>query len=350
MKKWLVLAVGFFVISAGLMFAGEPKAPAVTFTLAATGGDPGLISFTLTPGKEEPTALAGPGGVGVIEDINFPYRTAIGGFALASNDGGSSNTASGYKALYSNVGGNANTASGAGSLYSNTTGGYNTASGASSLYSNTTGLYNTASGEQSLYSNTTGLFNTASGYNSLLNNTTGRHNTAFGLEAGLNCLGGKFNIYLGSMVSGDLADTNIIRIGTKYNAFDQTGQNQTFISGIIESPLDPTQPLSVVGILSSGQLGTIPPESLTPGPMGPSGPQGEKGDKGDVGPIGPQGDKGDTGAQGPIGPGLISGSVLFLLPNIAPPQGYTYIGSTEFKIGPPNNRSDRVVLSMYVKQ
>ena len=146
MKKWLVLVVGFLLISAGLMFGGEPKAPTVVFTLAAVGGDPGLFSFTLTPGKEEPIALAGPGGVGVIEDINYPYKTAIGGYALASNVSGIENTASGYKALYSNVDASGNTASGISALHFNVDGTGNTASGHWALYHNTTGDYNTASG------------------------------------------------------------------------------------------------------------------------------------------------------------------------------------------------------------
>jgi altronate dehydratase len=38
MKKWLVLEVGLLAISAGLIFAGGPKASFVAFTLAISAG------------------------------------------------------------------------------------------------------------------------------------------------------------------------------------------------------------------------------------------------------------------------------------------------------------------------
>jgi len=339
MKKWLVLVVGFLLISAGPIFAGEAKAPSVAFTLATTVGNPGPISFTLAPPSP---------GTASIEDQNSPFCTALGFEALGNNapaGGGSGeyNTAVGWKAMDNNRIGFENTAVGTSSLSMIYSGGWNTAIGMWALGS------------------IEGSWNTAVGYGALVNWLEGDRNTAVGFHAGEYTWSGNDNIYIGEGVySGQISESNTIRIGRAF--FNIQGQNRTFIAGIVQNPLTEEQAPSIVGILSTGLLGTVAPESLPPGakgdkgdvgPIGPQGIQGSQGDKGDTGAQGIQGlkgDKGDTGAQGPIGPGLISGSVLFLLPNIAPPQGYTYIGSTEFKIGPPNNRSDRVVLSMYVKQ
>jgi hypothetical protein len=81
----------------------------------------------------------------------------------------------------------------------------------------------------------------------------------------------------------------------------------------------PGSPLSLVG--PAGSQGPA-------GPSGPAGPAGSVGPAGPAGSIGPVGPTGPAGAVGPAGPGLVSGSILFLAPGIAPPAGYTKLGTT----------------------
>ena len=162
------------------------------------------------------------------------YNTANGSYALYSNTGGGNNTAIGYYALYankssnntangsyalySNTTGNNNTAVGYYALYSNTTGQRNVANGRDALYSNTTGAYNTAIGCGTLYTNSTGIYNSAIGANVLSNNTSGNYNTAIGNEALLYNTSGNFNTAIGYMafrtnISGDYN----IAIGRSYS-------------------------------------------------------------------------------------------------------------------------------------
>ncbi len=100
----------------------------------------------------------------------------------------SDNVAIGYEALYSNqptsiTNGIQNTAVGNFALRSNNTGYKNTATGTEALYSNTTGAHNTANGYMALNSNSTGENNTANGSNALSSNTSGGYNTAYGTGA-----------------------------------------------------------------------------------------------------------------------------------------------------------------------
>jgi hypothetical protein len=100
----------------------------------------------------------------------------------------SDNVAIGYEALYSNqptsiTNGIQNTAVGNFALRSNNTGYHNTATGTEALYSNTTGARNTANGYMALNSNSTGENNTANGSNALSSNTSGGYNTAYGTGA-----------------------------------------------------------------------------------------------------------------------------------------------------------------------
>lgn len=368
MKKWFVLAVGLFMISAGLMFAGTPKASPVAFTLApltsdASSGSP-RMSFRLAGTPGEPSAGAGPGGVGLIEDSDYPWRTAIGWYALANNTTGESNTAGGFQALQNNTTGSFNTAIGAHALEtnitgyhdvaigsqalnSNTTGGHNTATGSHTLYSNTTGFqnvangfgtlsfntvgnFNTATGTHALENNVDGLGNTATGISSLGMNINGHFNTALGSWAGEACIQGNYNLFLGANAKGLPEDTNTIRIGSPYaydsNANMQTGQNQTFIAGIVETPLIAGQTPALVGITSEGRLGTFPISLLPAGPIGPTGP------------------------QGPAGEGLVSGSLLFLRSG-TPPSGYVLLGTTNISLAVSGSRKPTVItVSVYQKQ
>lgn len=284
MKKWLILAVGYFVISAGLVFASEAKALSVAFTLAATCGDPAPISFTLAPRSAEPLVAAGPGGAGVIEQGVEPYATAVGWLALANNWNWY-NSAFGYMALTNNGGGGwYNTAVGAFALGSNYTGGANTAVGKEALFSNYDGVDNTAIGNRALYQ-INGMENTAVGSMALQNAVSGDFNTVLGARAGNGVIHGSYNIYIGASADPGGDESNTIRIGKPFDG--QPGQYKTIISGIVQSPLTVDQHPAVVGICGDGRLGTMSDDLL------PS--------KGDPGPQGPQ------GVPGPAGEGLVPG-------------------------------------------
>ncbi len=328
MKKRLVLALGFAVVMAGLAFHGEAKAPAVAFTLAAAGGDPACFSFTLAPRSTELTALAGPGGSGVIEDPNYgntavgwqalyqygpgtggSYNTAAGAYSLFSNSNGGYNTAVGYEALKTSVNGNGNTAAGAWALALTTTGFLNTAVGCGALQDNTEGYNNTASGSRALMQNLVGYYNAAFGFDALERNQ-GLKNTGLGAFAGQECVNGNFNIYVGADVSGQATDSNTIRIGLPYNsnADPVSGQNRTFVAGIVENPMTAG---SVVGISAEGLLGTLSSDVLSSGPQG---------------------------------------SLLFLLPGLAVPTGYSLLGTMDLNITTQGaKRPGKVTVNIYKK-
>ena len=347
MKRSLVLVLGLFMISTGVLLASGGKSSSAAFTLAAIGSDPAPIPFTLAPRSTEATALAGPEGAGVIEDPIL-MNTAVGYWALRGNTGGM-NTAIGYQALQSGGGSN-NTAVGYKTLLL-CTGSYNTATGAAigdilfwsgSDYSTATGYgalqqnaasYNTATGALAI-NHVTGEGNTAMGYAALEDLSFGKkYNTALGYRAGAYAGGipelrGNYNIYIGANQEGDGYDTNTIRIGLPYNPSvdPQAGQNRTFVAGIVENPIDGSLNPSVVGITSDARLGTIPVASLPVGPQGPTGP------------------------MGPVGPGLVSGSLLLLHSNVAPPAGYTLLGSTAFLVMQPNRKPTMLNINIYMKQ
>jgi hypothetical protein len=303
MKRTLILAVGFFLGSAGLMFSGEPKAPAVAFTLAATG-DSGPIPFTLALGPTESRSS----GVMSAAYLEYGTNTAIGLYALSSNMGED------------------NTATGCYALYYNTDGHDNVANGKAALINNIGGYANTAIGVNTLVQNTTGNWNTALGI-SALNQNTGSQNTAVGTQAGESCKEGNYNIYLGALVSGTASDTNTIRIGMPYISMPGMGQNQTFIAGIVETTLDANMTPAVVGITGEGRLGKFPTEMLPP-----------------------KGDPGSPGPQGPAGEGLVSGSLLFLRSG-TPPTGYVLLGTTNFSVTASVSKKPAVItVNVYQKQ
>jgi hypothetical protein len=370
MKRGLVLAVAFLLASAGLVFAGEPKAPAVVFMLASAGGDPGPISFTLAPNSTGPTVLAGPGGAGVIEDY-ATGNTALGWDALHDNLTGISNNAFGMNALYGNTTGRDNVAVGSGALYNNTSGRANVAVGNEALRANISGVDNIAigyalpflgiepdrqgSGNVAIGSYSSELMergngNTVIGTHSMRDGG-GNYNTIMGFGTGSYSFG-HFNILLGPGVSADIDDvrneSNTIRIGSPYNPgavpngppYDQlgtasiptglfAGQNRTFIAGIVETPMTAEMSPAVVGITAEGRLGTMNSDLLPPGPKG---------------------DKGDPGLQGPAGEGLISGSLLFLPASVAAPAGYSLLGATEYSITQPGKKSLKLTVNVYQKQ
>jgi Chaperone of endosialidase len=110
------------------------------------------------------------------------YNTAVGLYALLSENGGALNTAIGYESLFNNSSGGNNTALGASALWGNTSGAGNTASGNYALHLNQTGSQNTADGAYAMYMNKTGSYNTATGLHALYNSTSS-YNTALGNSA-----------------------------------------------------------------------------------------------------------------------------------------------------------------------
>lgn len=364
MKKWSVLVLGILVVSGGLLYARGGRISPVAFTLATTGGGAASngsprMSFRLAGTSLEPAACADPAGSGDIEDASFntgygigtlavntgSCNTAIGYWALMANTTGSWNTASGCQALYSNTTGTDNIACGYRALIHNTTGSSNIASGREALWTNTTGNsnvasgtyvlfyntgdFNTAIGGAAMHLNTAGGWNTAVGGYALCSNTTGAFNIAMGYGAGCDLQTGSYNIILGAYVKGQASDTHTIRIGNPFGDVNG-GQNQTFIAGIVENPIDASQNPFVVGITSDAHLGTIPVASLPPGPQGPTGPMGP---------------------QGPVGPGLVSGSLLFLYPGVNPPAGYSLLGTTQLSVTAPGAKKATLIsVNVYAKQ
>jgi hypothetical protein len=315
MKKMSVLAMGFFLISAGLLFSKETKVLPAAFTLATHGG--GAVGnassatfFHLAGMPLGPAPIAGLGGSAYSESCD------------------SMNAWFGCQAFYSNDTGNWNTALGALALNLNSFGNYNTASGCWALTSNSLGSYNTALGAQALNLNSTGDYNTASGYLALQYNTTGHYNTAVGYNAGGGAQSGSYNIFVGAnSVVAESDVSNTIVIGTHYQAAENPpiGQNRTFIAGIVETTLAEGDYPAVVGITPSGRLGTVPRELLpSAGPQGP---------------------------EGPAGDGFISGSLLFLVSGITPPTGYDLLGTTDLTLtvsGP--KKPTKLTINVYKKQ
>lgn len=134
-------------------------------------------------------------------------NTAVGGYALASQNFGSSpnstdNTAVGWAALFSNnpssnVTGEGNTAIGAWAMYFNQTGPSNTAVGTNALFSNTTAGNNTAIGYRAMLNSTVDSNNASLGFLNMLDNTTGNYNSSLGSRAFENNTTGSYNSSIG---------------------------------------------------------------------------------------------------------------------------------------------------------
>ena len=102
----------------------------------------------------------------------------------------------------------------------------------------------------------------------------------------------------------------------------------------------------------AGAQGPGGPEGPT-GPQGDRGPQGPRGDHGRQGPAGPAGPAGPQGAQGPRGEGLVSGSLLFLAPDVTPPPGYLFVGTTALDAvtaGNPKSNKEAIALRIYQRK
>jgi hypothetical protein len=381
MKRFLLFGLGVICIVA-LTAAGTPgfKHP-FEFTLVANDTDPSLVSFTLAPRLAG--ALAGPGGLGLLEDPDWPYRTAIGFLALSSNTIGVGNTASGFLALKTNTEGGYNTASGGYALFSNTTGsqntasgyaalssnstgygntcngvwalqanisGYqNTASGSYALYSNTTGAANMASGSYALTNNTTGMGNSASGYLALQANTEGSYNTASGYEALQGNTTGLYNLASGAFALAENTtgsfNTGVGRCAGQYST---EGNYNIYLGAEVMGTATDTntirigKPYDASGTPPEGQNQTFiagiveNPISSGLAPL--------------VVGITSDGRLG-TLPSGSLPEGPVSGSLLFLIPGATVPAGYSFIGSTDLTLSAPGSRKPtKLTVYVYTKQ
>jgi hypothetical protein len=55
--------------------------------------------------------------------------------------------------------------------------------------------------------------------------------------------------------------------------------------------------------------------------------------------------------QGPAGEGLISGSLLFLISSVAPPAGYTFLGTTDLSLTVSGSKKPtKLTVNVYQKQ
>jgi hypothetical protein len=208
------------------------------------GGNTAVGSYALSS-DESGTSNTGVGTGVLNSNVTGNANTAIGDVALQFNTSGSNNTAAGIFALRYSTTGNDDTATGAYALQNNSTGSYNTAAGYESLITNSTGYRNEADGAWALQSNTSGHDNTASGQGALLSNTTGSYNIGLGANAGSNVTTGSETIEIGN--AGNAADHNTIRIGTSGSHLT------TFIAGIDNAKVTG----SAVYVTSTGQLGVL---------------------------------------------------------------------------------------------
>ncbi len=190
-------------------------------------------------------------------------NVALGRDAMYANTSGSNNTSAGSSALSSNSTGDQNTAIGSDTLPYNTTGGYNTAVGHGALNSNTTGGENTAVGRLALGRTTVGNFNAAVGEGALYGNIGGANNVALGLNAGFTPSHGSWNIFLGANVTGEVGDTNTMRLGGN-------SVRQTFVSGIFGTQL--SGDVRFVLIDAKGRMGTFGAFVPAPGVVVPGNP------------------------------------------------------------------------------
>jgi len=120
------------------------------------------------------------------------YNTAVGAYALFSNNLGTSNTAVGHYSLYANLNSIDNVAVGRFTLTENISGSYNTACGVYALFNNDDS-YNTAFGYQSLYATSNAQYNVGVGYRSGDSYDNGYNNVFVGANTDVNSAG-LFNV------------------------------------------------------------------------------------------------------------------------------------------------------------
>lgn len=280
-----------------------------------------------------------------ISNTTGDFNSFFGDSAGTYNTTGTNNNFFGKNAGNHNTTGDNNSFFGVNAGFRNTTGGYNAFFGGEVGAHNSTGNGNSFFGIYAGNANTTGnnniffgfsagVFNTTGSNNSFFGNnagaynSTGIYNTYVGYSAGFSNTTGNYNVFVGAdsnpiAPTDDATDTNTIRIGYPYNGTVQpaVGQNRTFISGIVGSPVSESENPSVVGVTSDGRLGTFPAQLLPKGPEGPQGPAGSQGPTGPMGPV------------GLTGPGLVSGSLLFLPVAVTTtPPGFTLFGSMTLQI------------------
>jgi hypothetical protein len=207
-----------------------------------------LPNAQAAPGPETPD----PGTVG------GTFNTADGHSAMPFVTG-LGNSAFGAFAGFSTTAGNLNTAVGAGALDLNTAD-KNTAVGALALLLNTTGHENVAVGFNALFANVNTSFSVAVGFQALLSSTGGQ-NTAVGDNALGGATTGSLNTALGDLAgSGVTTGSNITAIGSFVSGVDSDlGEldDSCYISNIANQPISAANFVGVVGVDTSGKLGTF---------------------------------------------------------------------------------------------
>jgi hypothetical protein len=230
----------------------------------------GIDSFRQGSTGSNNTAL---GSGTMLFPVNGSNNTAVGQNAMFGNGGtisGNENTAVGVRALSQVSSGSQNVAIGVGASQELHADGLSTAVGYDALFVGAP--YSTAVGAQALANNNeannaavgygamgvlSGAENTAigalamGGTSTFLSNSI--RNIAIGYRAGFNVASGDYNIYIGH--EGQ-EEWNTVRLGTPFNATDQSGQNRVFLAGVRGITTGAAGAVPVV-IDSNGQLGTI---------------------------------------------------------------------------------------------
>ncbi len=187
---------------------------------------------------------------------NYLNTTAVGNGSGNLTATGLFGSAFGIDVLTSLTTGSADSGFGAGALQNVTTGDNNSCFGFISGQLITTGSNNSAIGAGTINNLTTGSRNMAMGHFALTSMLTGSDNVAIGDSAGGAYVGAESsNILIGSLVSGTVGESNVLRIGNGTGG-GATNLNKAFISGIRGITTDVNDAIAVL-VDSAGQLGTV---------------------------------------------------------------------------------------------
>ena len=213
--------------AAGFVLTSNGIGSTPTFQAAAGGGIGTILGDSGSISGPTVTVFANVSGNNAGATVKFVNSGTISTFGVSDTV---RNTFIGKSAGAAGFSGTDNTAVGSFSLGIITSGSENTAIGSSALEHLTNTSLNTAVGFQALFANN-GNDNTAIGAISLNNVLTGSANVAIGNQTGAAYLGAESsNILIGSIVTGILGESHVLRIGNQGSGSAQ--QNLCFIAGI----------------------------------------------------------------------------------------------------------------------
>jgi hypothetical protein len=169
-------------------------------------------------------------GAFALQSNNLGYsNTAVGCSALSQNNNGINNVAIGSTSMQNNVDAGSNTAVGYQSMQTNTTGGSNTALGCMSMSTAPAGNNNTAVGAFSLQT-TSGFGNTVVGAYSSPSSAGGNNNTAVGFNSAFSMGAGSGHVCIGALSgAGQVSGINSIYIGYNTGALISSASNEIVI-------------------------------------------------------------------------------------------------------------------------